>query len=305
MNNSLIDIKDLNWAQIEALMATAEAIRNTPDHQRKKLLAGRVVMNVFFENSTRTAVSFALAARQLGALHEQINLQHASISKGESLRDTLLTLEAMGCDAFVVRHAENDMHRQIQSWLKPATALINAGAGHSQHPTQALLDLYTLQRKGVQLDSARVCILGDSRHSRVAHSLLDAFALIGNRNAWIYGPDEWLSDHPGAQRADDLADAVGQADVIVCLRIQKERMQDVSDQLLQQYHQQFGLHDGLKIRPQAWVMHPGPMNRGLEISDRWADGPQSLVLEQVANGVAMRRAVLYTLLTGDTHPAKH
>lgn len=265
------------------------------------LLAGRTVVNLFFENSTRTRTSFELAARRLGATVVNFDIASSSTSKGETLEDTIATLEAMDADAFVVRHKENGTPARLAAHARRA-AVLNAGDGNHAHPTQGLLDLLTIRDRKERIDGLTVTICGDIRHSRVARSDVHGLATLGAGEIRLCGPSALLpgaQDFPGCRLTDDFDAAIEGADVVVMLRLQKERMESLAfDEIT--YFARYGL-DARRLsraRPDAVVMHPGPMNRGIEIASDVADGAQSAVLEQVANGVFARMAVLDALLSG-------
>jgi aspartate carbamoyltransferase catalytic subunit len=295
----LISIKDLTAQDILSIFAQAKKIKNNAITDNLKTLHGKTIANLFFENSTRTLVSFELAAKKLGAHVINVNIGKSSTAKGETLKDTLLTLEAMQIDAFVVRHWENKICQKIQSWLQPDTVLINAGDGNNQHPTQGLLDVFTILQHKPNIAPLKVTIIGDIKHSRVANSLIDCLDILGNKNIHLYGPKTLLPNSLSkATVASNMQSALQDSDVIVMLRIQKERMQDNNIPDLDNYHQNFGLNkDNIQwAKPNCIVMHPGPINRELEISSEIADNSPSVILEQVRNGVLIRQAVLKTLL---------
>ncbi|HFC30544.1 MAG TPA: aspartate carbamoyltransferase catalytic subunit [Oceanospirillales bacterium] len=306
---SLIDIKDLDKTQIFEIFDLANTIKNNASANKKnikksikknrKILIGKTIANLFFENSTRTLISFELAATRLGADVINVNINKSSTAKGETLKDTVLTLQAMGCDAFVVRHSQNNICQEIRTWLKPQTALINAGDGNNQHPTQALLDLFTIQKYKKDLDNIKVSIIGDIKHSRVANSLVDALHILGNNKIHLFGPSELLpKQSEKAIICQDMQQALDNSEVIVMLRIQKERMAQHNIPDLANYHQNFGLnkHTLAFANPNCIVLHPGPINREVEISSEIADNFPAVILEQVSNGVFIRQAVLATLL---------
>ncbi|WP_154222213.1 aspartate carbamoyltransferase catalytic subunit [Marinicella rhabdoformis] len=296
----LFDIKQLNTKALEALFETADKIKNTPITETKKWLTGKTAMALFFENSTRTLVSFQLAAQRLGMDFCALNLAQSSTQKGETLKDTLLTLDAMQTDAFIIRHSENNTQKKAAGWLDnhSQASVINAGDGTNQHPTQGLLDLYTIRHHKGEFNKLKVSVIGDIKHSRVAGSLVDGLHILGNRNTWIYAPDALLPESSPANKAASMNQALQDADVVVMLRIQKERIRQLDSDTLDNWHDNFGLNaSNIKLaKRDVMVMHPGPMNRGVEISSEVADGPQSVILEQVQNGVLMRSALLYHLL---------
>ncbi|MFS8138744.1 MAG: aspartate carbamoyltransferase catalytic subunit, partial [Thermomonas sp.] len=257
---------------------------------------------LFFEASTRTRCSFALAAQRLGADLLNFDASTASTTKGESDVDTLKTLEAMGVQGFIVRHKDDGAVAALAQCARAGTVLVNAGDGRSNHPTQGLLDMLTLrQAKGADFSGLKVVIVGDLKHSRVARSDLHALRALGTGEIRVCGPAALLPDDntlDGCVVSDDFDAMLDGADAVMMLRLQRERMAEGLVTSLDDYHRDFGLNS---IRLQraardAIVMHPGPMNRGIEITDEVADGPQSRVLQQVANGVAVRMAVLEALL---------
>ena len=293
----LININDLDKGEIQKLFIQASTLNvNT---NTSELLKGKSVANLFFENSTRTLISFELAAKKLGADVINVNIAKSSTQKGETLRDTLQTLQAMGIDAFVIRHSDNGICEKIKNWLNKDTILINAGDGNNQHPTQALLDCYTILQHKQNIIALKIAIIGDIKHSRVASSLIDCLNILGNKNVFIYGPKPLLPNSSSkANICNDFDEAITDADVIVMLRIQKERIeQDVPE--IDNYHENFGLNrDALKkAKKECIVMHPGPINRGVEISSELADNLPSVILEQVANGVLIRQAILVRLFS--------
>ena len=311
----LLSAADLTRADAVRILDTAAELAATQGREIKKLptLRGRTVVNLFFEDSTRTRISFETAAKRLSADVINFAAKGSSVSKGESLKDTALTLQAMGADAVVVRHhASGAPHLLAASgWLR--AAVVNAGDGTHQHPTQALLDAYTLRRHlvgpeplGQDLAGLRVAIVGDVLHSRVARSNVDLLHTLGARVTLVAPPtllpvgvEAWpceVSYH--------LDDVLAQGpDAVMMLRVQRERMSSAGGGFFPgplEYSRRYGL-DGRRLAAMpshAVVMHPGPMNRGLEISAAAADAARSVIVEQVANGVAVRMAVLYLLLAG-------
>ena len=265
-------------------------------------LAGRTVCTLFFEPSTRTRSSFQLAATRLGADTLNFDVSTSSTSKGETALDTMRNLEAMGVDCFVVRHADNDAVAALAAGARPGTAFVNAGDGRAAHPTQGLLDMLTIrQRKGADFSALRVAIVGDIRHSRVARTDLHALRTLGAGEIRVCAPASLLPDAGelhGCRVSASLDEALEGVDVVMMLRLQRERMQEGLVPSLEGYYAEYGLDPARLARaaPGAIVMHPGPMNRGVEIADEVADGVQSVILEQVANGVAVRMAVLEAVL---------
>ncbi|HET7223574.1 MAG TPA: aspartate carbamoyltransferase catalytic subunit [Rhodanobacteraceae bacterium] len=296
----LLTLEDLDRATITRLLDRAERYR--ADGASRDLLAGRTVLTLFFEPSTRTRTSFVLAAKRLGADNVNFDLSRSSTSKGESLLDTLHTLEAMGLDALVVRHNENGMPAYLAEHARSNVAVVNAGDGTHAHPTQGLLDALTIRQRRPDFGNLRVTICGDIRHSRVARSDAQAFHALGVRDIRLCAPramlPESLQEFPGCATTEDFDGALGDVDVVIMLRIQKERMADAQFPDAADYHAHYGLdtHRLAMAKPDCQVLHPGPINRGVEIAPEVADGPQSRILDQVANGVATRMAVLAELL---------
>lgn len=296
----LIDIKDLTKNNILSIISQANKIQSLSQQENSLTLRGKTIANLFFENSTRTLVSFELAAKRLGAHVVNVNLAKSSTQKGETLKDTLQTLEAMQIDAFVVRHSDNHICQEIQSWLKPESVLINAGDGNNQHPTQGLLDVFTIFQHKKHIENLKITIIGDIKHSRVANSLVDCLHLLGNSQIHLFGPQQLMpNSSKKASIADSMKSALNDSDVIVMLRIQKERMMQNNIPDLDHYHENFGLNETTLAyaNSDCIVMHPGPINRGLEISSEIADNPPSVILDQVQNGVLIRQAVLKLLLS--------
>ncbi|MDE2235152.1 MAG: aspartate carbamoyltransferase catalytic subunit [Gammaproteobacteria bacterium] len=262
------------------------------------LLAGTTVINLFFEPSTRTRTSFELAARRLGAQVVTLDMAFSSTTKGESLVDTLYTLESMNTQLFVVRHPAAGVLEEMARHALPHVHIVNAGEAHISHPTQGLLDVLTIRRHKNNLENLSVAIVGDIRHSRVARSALHALTAMGTRDIRLAGPSEFLPNDLPGEKFTNLDKALEDADVIMMLRIQKERMQTdlIPDQ--HEYTRRYGLNNTrLKLaKTDALVMHPGPMNRGVEITSEIADGPRSVIREQVTNGVAVRMAVMAELM---------
>jgi aspartate carbamoyltransferase catalytic subunit len=297
----LLTLNGLGAERIVALLDRARALRGAYRNETlPPLLAGRTVMNLFFEASTRTRTSFELAARRLGAAVVNFDIASSSTSKGESLEDTQATLEAMDADAFIVRHKDNGTPARFAAHARRAV-VVNAGDGNHAHPTQGLLDLLTIRDHKDDVKGLNVTICGDVRHSRVARSDIDGLAALGAGEIRICGPAALLpgpEEFPGCRIVEDFDAALEASDVIVMLRLQKERMQNALGVGEAEYFSHYGLTpERLKrARADAIVMHPGPMNRGIEIADEVADGAQSVILEQVANGIFVRMAVLAELL---------
>jgi aspartate carbamoyltransferase catalytic subunit len=307
----LIDIGDLDQAQILHLLDLTDHMVEINNRPMPKVpaLRGKTVVNLFFEDSTRTRTSFDTAARRLSADVMNFAVSSSSVNKGESLRDTIETISAMGVDAFVVRHSSSGAPLQITQWTN--AAIVNAGDGWHQHPTQALLDCYTIRtslgRTG-GFDGLRIAIVGDIKHSRVARSNVQAFSALGAR-VTLVAPPTLLPPDIGGWPVDishDLDSVVAEVDVVYLLRMQRERMHEAFVPSLREYSSLYGLTPARAARLQAHtlVMHPGPMNRGVEIGVDPAELPGSTILHQVTNGVAVRMAVLFELLGSSPDPAR-
>jgi aspartate carbamoyltransferase catalytic subunit len=302
MIRHLLSAADLDAPTATLVLDTAAEMAHLAEREVKKLptLRGRTVVNLFYEDSTRTRISFEAAAKRLSADVINFSAKGSSVSKGESLKDTALTLQAMGADAVVVRHSAAGAPHRLTSWIDGT--VVNAGDGTHEHPTQALLDAYTMRSRLGRLDGLSVAIVGDVLHSRVARSnvlLLDTLGarvtLVGPPTLLPVGVDAWP-----AKTSYDLDAVLPDADVVMMLRVQRERMDDSYFPSAREYARRYGL-DAVRMRAlpeHAIVMHPGPMNRGMEISPEVADSPRSTIVEQVANGVSVRMAVLYLLLGG-------
>ncbi|MDR3389180.1 MAG: aspartate carbamoyltransferase catalytic subunit [Rudaea sp.] len=304
----LISLDGLPRERILALLDHAQALRAASRNGTRAadVLAGRTVINLFFEPSTRTRTSFDLAAQRLGAHVINFDIASSSTTKGESLLDTVHTLEAMHCDAFVVRHKESGTPQYIARHLRSGAAVLNAGDGNHAHPTQGLLDALTLRLHRPNPAALRIVICGDIRHSRVARSDVHALHALGVRDLRLCAPPQLLPDpaeFPGCGIFHNFDEAIDGADAVIMLRLQKERMEAAAIPSEAEYFVRYGLSsDRLRgAHRDCLVMHPGPINRGVEIASEVADGPQSLILEQVANGVFLRMAVLVELLAaGDS-----
>ena len=293
----LLSVADLTRDDVERVLDTASSLAASIDREVKKLptLRGRTVVNLFYESSTRTLASFELAAKRLSADTMSIRSAGSSVDKGESLKDTALTLAAYEPDVIVVRHPSIGAP-QLVARLTDAH-VVNAGDGKHQHPTQALLDLYTIRAAIGRLDGVRVAIVGDVLHSRVARSLVQALALVGAETVLV-GPPTLVPrgiEGLGCVVSHDIS-ATGDADVVYVLRMQRERMGEAFVPSLREYTALYGITPA-RVRPGQVVMHPGPMNRGVEIDPRVADSVQALVTDQVRAGLVVRMAVLYDVLT--------
>jgi aspartate carbamoyltransferase catalytic subunit len=292
----LLSIGDLTRGDVERLLSRARSFALSQERENKKLptLRGRLVLNVFYESSTRTSSSFELAAKRLSADTLTLKASGSSVDKGESLKDTALTLSAYDPDVIVIRHPEAGAAAFVAGVVADA-AVVNAGDGKHQHPTQALLDLHTMYEAFGHLDGLHVAIVGDVLHSRVARSLVEALHLVG-ASAVLVGPPTLLP--AGLAPATHEIDAIADADVVYVLRMQRERMLAGANFVpsLREYTAMWGISPE-RLRPGQKVMHPGPMNRGVELDARVADSDASLVVDQVRAGLVVRMAVLYDLLT--------
>ena len=295
-----LTIEGLNHSLLTEILDTAESLAGVTEQTIKKvpLLRGKTIVNLFFEASTRTRTTFELAAKRLSADVLNINIGASSAVKGETLLDTLRNLEAMHVDMFVVRHADSGAAHFIARHAAPHISVINAGDGRHAHPTQAMLDMFTIRRvKGADFGRLRVAIVGDVAHSRVARSQIHALNLLNTGEVRIVAPKTLTPAHVadlGVQVYHDLRDGIRDCDVVIMLRLQRERMQGALLPTEHEYFQLFGLtEDRLSLaKPDVTVMHPGPINRGVEMDSQVADGPHSVILEQVTHGIAVRMAVM-------------
>src|SRR5213595_1829603 len=295
----LISIGDLERHDVERLLGTARSFARSLEREMKKLptLRGRTVVNVFYESSTRTSSSFELAAKRLSADTMSIKSSGSSVEKGESLKDTALTLGAYDPDVIVIRHPHIGAPELVARVTQ--AHIVNAGDGKRQHPTQALLDLYTINEEFGRIEGLHVAIVGDVLHSRVARSNIQALALMG-AHVTLVGPPTLIPRGIEAMGCETTADigAIKAADVVYVLRMQKERMQEGANYVpsLREYTARWGVTPE-RLREGQKVMHPGPMNRGVEIDPRVADAEEALIVDQVRSGLVVRMAVLYDLLT--------
>jgi aspartate carbamoyltransferase catalytic subunit len=303
----LLGIAGLTAAEITLILDTAEAMREIGSRSIKKVpaLRGKTVINLFYEPSTRTRTSFEVAEKRLSADTLSLAVAQSSVVKGETLIDTALNLEAMSPDIIVMRHASSGACHLLSRVCK--AGIVNAGDGTHEHPTQALLDAFTMRRHKGSLSGLKVAILGDLLHSRVFRSNALLLTTMG-AEVWACGPPTLTPpglDRLGVRTTTRVDEAVGDADVVMMLRIQLERMEGGFFPSLREYFNVFGMtrERAALAKPDAIIMHPGPMNRGVEIDSDVADGPSSVILEQVANGVAVRMAVLYLLAGGSEHEA--
>ncbi|MEV5409117.1 aspartate carbamoyltransferase catalytic subunit [Thermopolyspora sp. NPDC052614] len=302
MRRHLISAADLSKDDALLILDTAEELAAVSERSVKKLptLRGRTVVNLFFEDSTRTRISFEAAAKRLSADVINFSAKGSSVSKGESLKDTALTLEAMGADAVVIRHSASGAPHRLATWVRGS--VLNAGDGTHEHPTQALLDAFTMRRRLGRLDGRRITIVGDVLHSRVARSNVLLLNTLGAEVTLVAPPtllpvsvETWP-----CEVSYDLDAVLPKSDAVMMLRVQRERMNAAYFPSAREYSRRYGLDpDRLaKMPDEALVMHPGPMNRGMEIAADVADSARSTIVEQVTNGVTIRMAVLYLLLGG-------
>ena len=304
-SKDLLGIADLTAAEITLVLDTAEAMKEVGTRPIKKVpaLRGKTVVNLFFEPSTRTRTSFEIAEKRLSADTLNIAIGTSSVVKGETLADTALNLEAMSPDMIVLRHHSSGAGHLLSRICR--SGIINAGDGTHEHPTQALLDAFTIRERKSRLSGLKVAIIGDLLHSRVLRSNIQLLTKMG-ADVWVSGPPTLIPAGMrdfGVTATANVDEAVADADVIMLLRIQLERMEGAYFPSLREYFHVFGMTQSrLRLaRPDVMIMHPGPMNRGVEIASEVADGPYSVILDQVSNGVAVRMAVLYLLAGGVDH----
>ncbi len=302
MKRHLISAADLSLDEAVAILDTAEELARLAERPIPKLptLRGRTVVNLFYEDSTRTRISFEAAAKRLSADVINFSAKGSSVAKGESLKDTALTLQAMGADAVVIRHSASGAPHRLAGWVRGS--VINAGDGTHEHPTQALLDAFTIRRRLGRLDGLKVAIVGDILHSRVARSNVWLLRTLG-AEVTLVAPPTLVPVAVGTWPCSvsyDLSAVLPGSDVVMMLRVQHERMTDAYFPTVREYSRRYGLDtDRMALLPDhAIVMHPGPMNRGVEIAADVADSVRSTIVEQVTNGVSVRMAVLYLLLGG-------
>jgi len=294
-----LSIEGLNKSILTDILDTAESFADISSQAVKKvpLLRGKTIVNLFFENSTRTRATFELAAARLSADILSMSIATSSTSKGESLLDTIHNIEAMQVDMFVVRHSLSGAAHFIAQHVAPHVSVINAGDGQHEHPTQAMLDMFTIRRAKQEFTGLRVAIVGDILHSRVARSQIQALNILGAEEVRVIAPKTLLPtdvESLGVTVYYDMQSGLKDVDVIIMLRLQKERMSSALLPSESEYFKCYGLsEDKLKLaNKEAIVMHPGPINRGVEIASKVADGPQSVILQQVNNGIPVRMAVL-------------
>jgi aspartate carbamoyltransferase catalytic subunit len=308
MNRHVLSMHDLSADDVVRVLDTAESFREVGTRVIKKVpaLRGRTVVNLFLEDSTRTRISFELAAKRLSADVINFSASGSSVAKGESLKDTALTLQAMGADAIVIRHSSSGSPLQLTKWVDGH--VLNAGDGTHEHPTQALLDLYTMRERLGHLEGLRVAIVGDVLHSRVARSLCFGLVKMGADVTLIGPPTLIPPDAPswGVQVSYDIDGVIPKLDVCYMLRVQRERQRLEYFPSVREYNRLFGLTAArAAVLPErSLIMHPGPMNRGVEIDSDVTDLPGAVIEEQVTNGIAVRMSLLYLLLGGGVSRAR-
>ena len=300
---NLLYLKDLHKDEIIQLLDQSDHfLKSNQPHEFVELLKNQSIASLFFEPSTRTSASFQLAAKRLGAETIVIDEKTSSATKGETVLDTIKNLEAMGVRGFIIRTGDKNLFATLIDNVGSNTSLISAGEASISHPTQGLLDLLTIRQQKSSFDDLKVVIMGDISHSRVARSLTEGLNILNAANITLISPEEFkpnMANFPNTNFVKDPNKGLSDADVVVTLRVQKERIESPENDLsLDQYSKIYQLsQDKLKLcKPDAIVMHPGPMNRGVEISNEVADGKQSVILKQVENGVAIRMAVLTEIL---------
>jgi len=306
-----LTLEGLTRRHLVEILDTAESLSGVAERRVKKLptLRGKTVVNLFFEPSTRTRTTFELAAKRLSADVLNLNISTSSTVKGETLLDTLRNIEAMQCDMFVVRHAQSGAAEFIARHVEPHIAVLNAGDGCHSHPTQGMLDMFTIRRHKPDFAHLRVAIVGDILHSRVARSQIHALNILGASEVRVVAPRTLLPafvEDLGVRVCYDLRQGLRDVDVIIMLRLQRERMQGALLPSAQEYYEQYGLNEErlALAHPEAIVMHPGPINRGVEIDSAVADGPRSVILEQVTNGIAIRMAIMSITIGAHAHDGR-
>lgn len=294
--NHFLEISQLSRQQIESILQRAIDFKLEPLYP---VYAQHTVANLFYENSTRTRVSFEMAANHLSMPVINLDVQNSSESKGEIIADTVKTLTAMGIQYFVIRHKKERLQQELASVLGNSVHIINAGDGTHAHPSQAVLDMMTIVEQKPRLDKLKIAVLGNIKHSRVASSFQSICNKLDVGELVLIAPELWQPVNPEYGRVtDDLREGLADADVVICLRVQHERLLDTEHLDLETYRQNFALTEQslAYARPDAMVMHPGPINRGVEIDSAVADGEQSFILQQVANGVFARMAIFDSLI---------
>jgi len=289
---------------LEEILDRAQQFVSLPNKAQVQapLLRGKTVMNLFFENSTRTRTTFELAAKRLSADLINLDIRNSATTKGESLLDTIRNLEAMGCDMFVVRHPSSGAANFIARYCAPHISVLNAGDGKHAHPTQAMLDMLTIRQHKGDFTPLKVAIVGDIKHSRVARSQIHALTTLCAGEIRLVAPKTLIPEgieKMGVSLYTDIEKGIKDVDVVIMLRLQHERMKAALLPSVREYYARYGLtEERLKLaKPDAIVMHPGPVNRGVEIDSHVADGPQSVILQQVTNGIAVRMAVMSMVIS--------
>lgn len=303
--NHFLTVEGLPYQLLHDIMDRAEQFVTLPAKQQKKapLLRGKTVMNLFFENSTRTRVTFEIAAQRLGADVINLDIRTSSTAKGETLLDTVRNLEAMNADMFVVRHEHAGTAQFIARYSAPHISVLNAGDGRHAHPTQAMLDMFTIRQKKGAFEPLKVAIVGDVLHSRVARSQIHALTTLLTGEVRVIGPKTLIPAHierMGVKVFHNLDEGLRDVDVVIMLRLQRERMAGALLPSEREFAKLYGLNEQrLELtKPDSIVMHPGPINRGVEIDTEVADGVRSVILEQVTNGIAVRMAVMAMIMGG-------
>lgn len=294
--NHFLEISQLSRQQIETVLQRAIDFKLEPLYP---VYAQHTVANLFYENSTRTRVSFEMAANHLSMPVINLDVQNSSENKGEIIADTVKTLAAMGIQYFVVRHKQERLQQELATLLGNSVHIINAGDGTHAHPSQAILDMMTIMEQKPHLDKLKIAVLGNIKHSRVANSFQSICSKLDIGELVLIAPELWQPVNPEYGRVtDNLKEGLADADVVICLRVQRERLLDTEHLDLESYRRDFALteHSLAYARPDAMVMHPGPINRGVEIDSVVADGEQSFILQQVANGVFARMAIFDSLI---------
>jgi aspartate carbamoyltransferase catalytic subunit len=301
-SKDLLTIEGLERAEMELILDTARSFKEVSERDIKKVptLRGKTIINLFYEPSTRTRASFEIAAKRMSADTINISATASSVKKGETLKDTALNLEAMRPDCIVVRHSAEGAPTMLSKYLK--SSIVNAGDGSHEHPSQALLDMFTVREKLGRLEGLNISIVGDILHSRVARSNIHGFRKLG-ANVLVCASSTMMPpgiEALGCRATYDMAEAIEGADVVMMLRLQLERQTEAFFPTIREYSRLYGLTaEKLETaKKEVLILHPGPINRGVEISPEVADGPWSVILEQVANGVAVRMAIFYLLLGG-------
>ncbi|CEG58731.1 aspartate carbamoyltransferase catalytic subunit [Legionella fallonii] len=297
--NHFLEISQLSRQQIESVLQRAIDFKSEPLYP---VYAQHTVANLFYENSTRTRVSFEMAANHLSMPVINLDVQNSSENKGEIIADTVKTLAAMGIQFFVVRHKQEGLQQELAAQLGHSVHIINAGDGTHAHPSQAILDMLTIVEQKPHLDKLKIAVLGNIKHSRVANSFQSICSTLGVGELVLIAPELWQPLNPEYGRVtDNLEDGLADADVVICLRVQRERLLETEHLDLESYRRDFALTQKslAYAKPDVMVMHPGPINRGIEIDSDIADGERSFILQQVANGVFARMAIFDSLLQSE------